>query len=233
MPSKTPQKRQKFGQPIQFQNYPPKTKTGAPAEANLQGANAMISQFVNVKKNYKKRLNELTAGDIHAQRFLCENDCAFMFDVGIMKTLIAAAEAGNPENPKKPDSAVIVLFQGLKKIQLGAGKGCAFGLPTLIATVYTKYGNENYKHVKIRKEHFAEDYVKELADVEPPFDGFQHPGNGNSESLKFTGDEFEDVTANVAKPPRVLRYAAKDEYDTDFVILPELDVAFVKEWYNL
>jgi hypothetical protein len=227
MPPKSPNKSGRFGKPIQFKNYPPKSKTGAASDANRQGANAMVSQYLNVKKNYKERLRTMTEGDIHAFRFYCENDCAFIFDLDIMQALINAV---NREKGKSKKEALVVLFQGLKKTHLGAEKGCAFGLPTMIAAAYVKSKKDTYVHVPIKEDDLPVEYVKDDGDVDPPFDGFQHPGNGNSGSFKFTDEGFVEVKANAAKPPTVVRHASNDEADTDFTIEPNLNVSVFNNW---
>lgn len=227
MPPKSPNKSGRFGKPIKFGNFPrKKSKTGSDSEANRQGANAMVSQFINVRKNYREKLKEMTSGDIHAQRFFCENDCAFIFDVAIMKTLIRTVER---KKVKKPKDAVIILFQGLKKAKF-EGYGCAFGTPTLIAAVYVKNEAGEFEHVPIEQNDLSQEYLKDGDDIDPPFDGFQHPGNGNSGTLRFTGVGFEDVKANAAQPPVVVSHAESDEDDTDFVIRTKMDISVFQNW---
>ena len=149
-----------FGTSILLKNTPDKG----------MGAHAMISQFLNIKKFYKSKIDSVTKEDPHASRYFCKNDCAYIFDVDILETLVKAIR----EVGEKGDGCV-VLFQGLRKeniIKNDDKKGATFGRPTLIAVPYKVNKDGNF-------ENFQFDYA-ENNDIQNSslVDGFEHPGDG-------------------------------------------------------
>jgi hypothetical protein len=182
----------RFGKPISLKN------TGG-----TLGANAMISQFINVKKNNKKRLCSIFEGDNHAYRYFCNDDCAYIFDVKILEAIVSAIKIHGGD-----EGGCVVLFQGLRKDEVNKGnkKDCHFGRPTLIATAYKNTG-ESLERVQIPWS-FGTSKKNNSDDV----DGFEHPGDGTGGTNPFTGASIEnDVTWPVVHPSNA-------DSDTDFEI---------------
>jgi hypothetical protein len=171
------------------------------------GANAMISQFLNMKKRYKRKLGIMIEDDHHANRYFCNNDCAYIFSVEILEAIVKAIKDKNKDG-------ALVLFQGLRKETKKEGKGkgiCGFGRPTLIATAYVKDIDENKKDVLKRVQ------IPWEKAVDNDTDGFEHPGDGTGGNLLFFSEEVtdSDITVPVVTP-------GTDNDDTDYMIKDEL-----------
>jgi len=176
------------------------------------GANAMISQFLNMKKRYKKKLGTLVDDDHHAYRYFCNNDCAYIFSVEILEAIV------NAIRKDKKKGGALVLFQGLRKEtkKEGIGKGvCGFGRPTLIATAYVNE-KDGLKRVQIPWN------KAENNDT----DGFEHPGDGTGGPALFFSEEatVNDLTGPVVTP-------AGDNNDTDYIIKDHLTEKDTVGWY--
>lgn len=202
-----------FGKPIQFKN-------SVSASGNTIGANAMISQFLNLKNNYREILDDLAGSDHHARRYFCYDDCAYIFDIKFMKSLIAAIEADASANNEEPNGCV-VLFQGLRKSRIEstvAHSKCTFGRPTIIAAAYKQVDNM-LVHVKVKEEHIREFAPEAIGDDEE-YDAIEHPGNGNS---GMPPPPAELRNAKSMKEPTVVRHGGEDE-DTDYSIQTEFEI---------
>jgi hypothetical protein len=213
-----------FGKPIRLKNSLRK-KSKTPIEpgkpdpncCNELGANAMVSQFLNMKSNYRDKLQQMTGSDHHAVRYYCNNDCAFIFDVKHMKALIKAIE----DKHNRAQGGCVVLYMGLRKSSRedknNQQKNCSFGRPTIIALPYIITENDTIKHVQVKKEHI--EGIFETEDLEPPYDGYEHPGNGNS------GESFSKATAEseAQKEFTVVAPGGEDD-DNDWTICEEFPV---------
>jgi|GEM_PF-5374910 len=138
-----------YGGPIDFKN-----------KNSKMGADAMISQFLNIKQRYRQRLTEVTAGDDDAQRYFCSDDCAYVFTAQKLKDLIDSL-------PNKEKDCV-VFFQGLKK-QAGTDGVFKFGRPILIACAYKMEG-ETLTWIPIN--------TTDESDNPVTADALEHPGDG-------------------------------------------------------
>jgi hypothetical protein len=225
-----------FGRPIKFKTSPGESLNAKGERKNQMGGDAMVSQFINVKKNYHDRLKEIAASDRHARRYFCMDDCAFIFDYKVMKALVEVIEKKFEEKkiPLNKRNGGIFLFQGLKKgrrKQQSAqnNEPPAFGRPTLIAAPYYKADAKNYQHIpfqaNILRKWFPQEYNDKFVDDQ--YDGFQHPGNGNSGA----GDPppLEATERTLTDRPVVVE-AGDENDDTDYVIKPIITVDDLKTW---
>ena len=197
-----------FGKPIRFKNSQKKDKVKNEIKSQM-GANAMVSQFLNVKSNYRQDLESIVGSDYHAHRYFCFDDCAYIFDIDIMRALIKVIESNQKQQEKEPQGCV-VLFQGLRKSHSDGAdnkEDCPFGRPTLIASVYVVEG-DTLKHVQITQADLPA-HMKEGND-DPAYDGIEHPGNGNSGTPP-------GITKNTKNHPKVVHKNCEDE-DTDYGI---------------
>lgn len=236
-----------FGKAINFENTPKaeaenrQQRAQGSSPTNQMGANAMVSQFVNMKRNYREDLQLLTGSDSHALRHFCGDDCAFIFDVKFMKTIVETIEK-NQETDEHGHGkgGCMVLFQGLRKDKMeieqkdadGEEKTiCVFGRPTLIAAAYVWEGNH------LCHKQVDEDAAKNnmLENVSGRADGFEHPGDGNSKAAKIFFEKFALGNTNEQDPkefiPRVLD-AGGDDDDTDFKIRTTLTDDRLKGWVS-
>lgn len=161
-----------FGQPIQFKNI-----ENADSNGYTMGANEMVSRFVDIKNLYKFDLNRLVAGNEHARRYYCENDCAYIFDVKFLRAIVETIEKHEDGN------GCMVLFQGLRKDDVAVvdnEKSSVIGRPTIIATAYAA-NDAGLTHLKIDKTTIHD----KLGLTDDDCDGFEHPGDGSSPSSLF------------------------------------------------
>jgi hypothetical protein len=196
----------KYGQPIKFKN-------STDGNATIMGADAMVSQYLNIKKNYGKQLAGITTSDNHACRYYCHTDVAYIFSESVLKALLSAIhEVKDSINGE----GCVVLFQGVKKeLDKVAPKknGYYFGRPTVIAAAYYQDTKGDFIHAPV---HVPPALRKKAS--ENTADAFEHPGDGNvspTYSLE-TGKVVSEINSPVVK--------RRDEEfgDTDFKILEKI-----------
>jgi len=192
----------KYGRPISLENtIEPDSKL------HVMGAHSMISQFLNVKLNYKEDLESLTAGDTHAKRYFCNDDIAFVFNVDIMRAIVNEID----KDKKNEGKGCVVFFQGLRKSLVDKNhpsKGFSFGRPTLIATAYKQDPVTGDLH------HTSVEYTPYKKEVADKFEAFEHPGDGTG------GTSLQSVNPMGMSPVvhRNCENENSDLCDTDFSI---------------
>jgi hypothetical protein len=230
-----------FGRPIQFKTTASAHNRSGRVTKNEMGADAMVSQFLNIKRNYHDRLREIVRNDRHAGRFFCMDDCAFIFDVNIMRTLVQTIENYGGKN----GPGGVFLFQGLKKARPGERitasqqepevkpqQSCSFGRPTLIAAAYGRDKDGNYVHLRIPQSIIKNTLPNHKDFTEEEYDGFQHPGNGNSGGdtppppTPVVADNFE---FRLGDKPVVVDIGDEND-DTDFKIKPVITLDAIQTW---
>jgi hypothetical protein len=170
--------RPQFGKPIKLDTSKSEPK-GKESAQTLIGANAMISQFLNMKHNYEKILKDATDGDKHAQRYFCEDDCAYIFSVNVMEALV-----NEIRKEGKDGDGCVVLFQGLRKEIVTPGNKHIFGRPTLIATAYKLGDDNNFYNIPVTEFKGFDDNGNPI--ITNNVEAFEHPGDGNGKTLKIS-----------------------------------------------
>lgn len=225
-----------FGEPIKYKNSPGGIPTGRVERQNQMGADAMVSQFINIKKNYHDRLRDAVGSDRHARRYLCRDDCAYIFDYRVMKTLVKAIEKKFKKGTA-PKGAIFI-FQGLKKATrinkpdpndrtAKETKEVTFGKPTIIAAAYYEKPDGDYHHIEITTQMIHEEMPEFKEYVAETYDGFQHPGNGNSGNPANPDPKIAKAALN--DTPVVLDPGEEND-DTDYLIKRRISVADMKTW---
>jgi len=211
----------KYGKPIKLENSeetvtdpkdPQKTR-----KRHILGAHSMISQFLNLKLNYKERLQSLTAGDAHAARYLCKDDVAFIFSVDIMRAIVHELDT------KYNKKGCVIFFQGLRKSPVEPGhpeKGFAFGRPTLVATAYRQDANGDLHRIDVEYTEYGKETPSKVQ-------AFEHPGDGTGGTQKkglLSLDDSPVIT-------RVCQKEGDDVCDTDFAIKDPITGDSLLKWH--
>ena len=179
---------------------------------HVMGANALLSQFLNVKKNYRKDLDSLTEGDVHACRYFCADDIAYVFSIDIMKAIAAAIESHGPKT-----EGCVIFFQGLRKEKINLPDGSqplAFGRPTLIATAYVAQ-DDNLQRIDIPFPLGSKDTVE----------AFEHPGDGTGGTTPSSL-----FTLQSPNPSTVIRPNDDPLGEADFTIMDTIPIANISAW---
>lgn len=193
-----------YGAPIMFNNT-----------VSEMGANAMVSQFLNLKKKYKKRLLSMVdpqngERDPHACRFFCEYDCAYVFNAEKIQALLDAIKATKKDKDgTEVKDGCLILFSGLRK---DFDYGNAFGRPTVIACAYEASSDGLMVHKKISYP------SKENKKVMTSIDGFEHPGDGITSPPPFKASFSDELTSTMVKLNQ------NPMGDTDYVICQNIDL---------
>ncbi|MET0637741.1 MAG: hypothetical protein ABWZ25_17055 [Chitinophagaceae bacterium] len=217
-----------YGLPIKFPNSSVNTIVGNDSVPVGQlGADAMVSQFLNVRNNYRADLEDLTGSDIHAFRYFCYDDCAYIFDVEIMRALINTIDKNKEKDLESDQSAgCVVLFQGMRKSPIDENdlsKGYSFGRPTIVATPYILRKNGDLVHKQVTE---LSELHKETRGMLPA-DGFEHPGNGNSGGSTLKQPTSRQTVGEYL--PKVVEKCGEHS-DTDYRILRMIEAEAIEKW---
>ena len=204
-----------FGQPISFEN----TKNG---DDSVMGAHSMVSQYLNIKKNYCAHLTAMTAGDNHAYRYFCHDDCAYVFSVDILEALVLAIR-GKTDKPEEKKDGCVIFFQGVKKDldKKDPSKGYYFGRPTIIAAAYKLEADGSLQHVPSDYPTSSEKSGKK--ELSGGSDGFEHPGNGSSTGIYPPPPPPKEKRAASDLTAPVIARVDQEYAGTDFMILKKID----------
>lgn len=196
-----------FGKPINLNN----------SNGSL-GANAMISQFLKVKNTYKTKIHDLVGEDTNARRYYCEDDCAYIFSVEIMKSLVKAIECSDS------GKGCVILFQGIRKCNGAEQNNFIFGRPTVIATAY-EYSGDKLKHIQV-------DNVvplKNNTNFQDKVDGYEHPGDGKSKNKDVN---INSLLSDLTSP--VVKRSDSEDSDVEYEIITPITDSDLKDgWTNL